>query len=181
MQRWYVVFSKPRQEAVALENLERQAFEAWLPRARITRRHRGRWIDHVEPLFPRYLFVHVDVDTVDISPIRSTRGCTGLVRVAGHPAPVPEPVMDWLRATAEPDTGLHALGRAALGRALAKRLNPGDPVRVLEGPFEGAEGILECPRGADRAIVLLRILNDACRVTVPATQLARIESVASGR
>ena len=29
--RWYVIHAKPRQEARALENLERQGYEAWLP------------------------------------------------------------------------------------------------------------------------------------------------------
>lgn len=174
MERWYVVFAKPRQESVALVHLERQGFTAWLPRLRVNRRHRGQWAERIEPLFPRYLFVQVDVDTVDVSPIRSTRGCTGLVRVAGQPAPVPEPVIAWLRETADAETGLHLLDRERAGR-----LQAGDAVRVLEGPFEGAEGILESPRGAERAVVLLRILNDACRVTVPAAQLTRIAAAGS--
>lgn len=169
MHRWYVVFSKPRQEAVALENLERQGFVAWLPRLSVTRRHRERWVERIEPLFPRYLFVHVDVGETDVSPIRSTRGCTGLVRIDGQPAPIPEPVIDWLRSTADPETGL-----CGVGRRLAARLQPGDRVRVFSGPFEGAEGLLEAPRGTDRALVLLRILNDSCRVTVPADQLGRV-------
>ena len=39
--RWYAVCCKPRQEAVAEENLLRQDFHVYLPRIRIRQRRRG--------------------------------------------------------------------------------------------------------------------------------------------
>lgn len=169
MQQWFVVHTKPRQEALALEHLERQEFEVWLPRASVTRRLRGQWVERVEPLFPRYLFLHADVDVTDISPVRSTRGCSTLVRMAGQPAAVPDAVVEWLMATAEADSGLHRIGRS-----MRARLEVGEKVRVVEGPFEGAEGMLEAVRGEERAVVLLKVLAESARVTLPMAQLTSV-------
>ena len=45
IERWYAVCCKPRQEAVAEENLLRQGFQTYLPRIRMRQRRRGQWID----------------------------------------------------------------------------------------------------------------------------------------
>ena len=57
---WYAVFCKPRQEAVAEENLQRQGFHVYLPRTRIRHRRRGQWVNAIEALFPRYVFILID-------------------------------------------------------------------------------------------------------------------------
>ncbi len=55
---WFAVFCKPRQEQMALVNLENQGFACFLPMAlnpyqKISKRNE----DRTEPLFPRYLFL----------------------------------------------------------------------------------------------------------------------------
>ena len=45
MRTWSVVFTKPRQEAVARENLARQAFLPYLPMLKQPKRLRGRWVE----------------------------------------------------------------------------------------------------------------------------------------
>jgi transcriptional antiterminator RfaH len=164
-----VVHAKPRQEAVALEHLGRQGFDAWLPRASVTRRRGERWVERVEPLFPRYLFLDVDADEMDVAPVRSTRGCVGLVRFGDRPARVPAQLISWLRGAADPETGLHRVGRS-----LETSLGPGARVRVLSGPFEGAEGVLQSLRGEERALVFLDVLARAARVELPVGQLGAL-------
>ncbi len=39
---WYAIHAKPKQEQRALENLERQGFEAWLPLITVEKLRRGR-------------------------------------------------------------------------------------------------------------------------------------------
>jgi hypothetical protein len=46
-QAWYLIHSKPRQEDTALANLERQGFEAYLPRVRATVRKAGRYRERI--------------------------------------------------------------------------------------------------------------------------------------
>ena len=58
---WYVVQTKVNAEAKAGRNLIRQGFEIYLPRY-LKRRSHARKIEKVAaPLFPRYLFVSVDM------------------------------------------------------------------------------------------------------------------------
>ena len=38
VEAWYLIYTKPRRERAALENLERQGYQAYLPRVRVRRR-----------------------------------------------------------------------------------------------------------------------------------------------
>ena len=57
---WYCVHTKPRAEALALEHLQRQAFECLLPRIQHSVLRGGRRLRVIEPLFPRYLFLRAN-------------------------------------------------------------------------------------------------------------------------
>lgn len=151
---WYVVHTQPRREGVALENLRRQGFDSWLPMAVRRVRRGGRWCSKIEPLFTRYLFVNLNFGSEDVSPIRSTIGCVGLVRSGNAPSAVPEGVVEALRAAADPETGLHQVDALQI-----PRFREGDPVVVLEGPFAGLGGIFQGASGEERARVLLRMLG----------------------
>ena len=72
---WYLIATKPRQEAVALLNLERQGYRVQLPKVELRKRRRGKWQEVIEPLFPGYLFVALATGVDDTAPIRSTVGC----------------------------------------------------------------------------------------------------------
>ncbi len=89
MRAWYLVYSKPQQERVALENLERQGFTAYLPLVRARRRRQTRVVHVIEPMFPRYLFVNLSDLTDDWGPIRSTIGVSNLVRFGNEAARAP--------------------------------------------------------------------------------------------
>ena len=54
---WYAVHSRPKQEIRALENLQNQGFETWLPMLTIEKLRRGRLAEVTEPMFSRYLFI----------------------------------------------------------------------------------------------------------------------------
>jgi transcriptional antiterminator RfaH len=162
---WFAVFSKPRREAEAVEQLERQGYTAFLPKVRTRRRLRGQWQDIVEPMFPRYLFLRATLGLDDLRPVRSTRGVIGLVRFGGEPRPVPEPVMAELRRLC---AGLDGV------LELPEPLAPGSRVRVLEGPFAGCEAELLSLDGQRRALVLLELLGRLNTVKLPLDVLASI-------
>ena len=90
MEAWYLIYSKPQQERVARENLERQGYRSYLPLIRNRRRRRGKYMSIVEPMFPRYLFVHLSDETDNWGPIRSTIGVANLVRFGMLAARVPD-------------------------------------------------------------------------------------------
>jgi transcriptional antiterminator RfaH len=98
MERWYAVFTKPRQEAVAVRHLNRQGFETYLPLMRRRRLRRGRLIRSEEPVFPRYVFLRVDLEQTNTASVRSTRGVVGFVRFGAYTAPVPDSLVAYLQA-----------------------------------------------------------------------------------
>jgi len=59
--RWYVVQTHSQAEAKACGHLQRQGFEIYLPKYLKRRRHARRTETVIAPLFPRYLFVAVDM------------------------------------------------------------------------------------------------------------------------
>ena len=168
MRHWYAVYTKPRQEAVAEENLSRQGFHVWFPRALRSRRQRGRWRDLVEALFPRYLFIELDLERDNTAPIRSTLGVSCLVRRGDWPAVVPDVVIDGLQAAADAETGLHRLTPLPLAK--------GDRVAVLEGPFQGLEGIFRAASGTERVTILLDILGGASPVSLSRHCVTRVSA-----
>jgi transcriptional antiterminator RfaH len=162
---WYAACCKPRQEAVAEENLLRQGFHVYLPRIRIRQRRRGQWIDAAEVLFPRYIFIRLDPLRRSTAAVRSTRGVVGLVRFGGQPAVVPDAVMDALSQRADSASGLHQDNRPPF--------SAGEPIKLVEGPLAGMEGVFTQIDGDKRVIVLLELLGKANKVRVNRNWIAR--------
>ena len=79
MRRWYVVRSQPHAERRARENLERQGFDVWLPLCRRRRRHARKMEIVLRPLFPRYLFASIDLETTPWRAMLSTFGVAGVM------------------------------------------------------------------------------------------------------
>lgn len=162
---WFAVFSKPRRETEAAEQLTHQEFTVFLPQVRVQRRLRGQWRDVIEPMFPRYLFLWAVLGQDDLRPVRSTRGVVDLVRFGGELRPVPEPVIAELRRICEGGV-----------LDLPSPLAPGSRVRILTGPFAGHEAELLHTDGAHRARVLLELLGQMNALAFPLDALAPAEN-----
>jgi transcriptional antiterminator RfaH len=156
---WYLIHSKPRQEKVALENLERQGYPCYLPVLRLEKLRRGALVVLDEPLFSRYLFVQLDTDSSARSwtPIHSTRGVSRLVRFGVEPARV--------------DDALVAYLRQQQAQEVKRLFEPGQRVKVIEGAFAGVEGVFQIDDGQARAMVLIELLSRQVRLPVAAAQL----------
>jgi len=157
-QRWYVVQSQPNAELKAVAHLNRQGFATYLPRY-VKRRRHARRIEHVAaPLFPRYLFVGIDLAVQRWRSIFSTVGVSRLVCNGETPQPVSDEIIKGLK-TREDETGLVRLQFRPNFRA-------GDAVRVLDGAFADCLGLYEGMRDSDRVAILLDLLGRKVRVTV---------------
>ena len=162
MKAWYLVYSKPQQERLALENLERQGYQSYLPLVRNRRRRNGRYTSLIEPMFPRYLFVNLSDQTDNWSPIRSTIGVANLVRFGMHAARVPDSLIEAMRTRDE--DGVQTLA--------PPELNPGDRVRIVEGVMAGYEAIFQAKTGKERVVLLLQLAQDrTARVQVNADDI----------
>lgn len=160
MKRWLAVFTKPRQERRAVANLERQEFEVFCPMLRERRKRDGAIQWSTGPLFPRYVFAHIDPDAQSIAPIRSTFGCVDLVRFEGRPATVPDVIIE-------------ALQQQPVEFEPASQFKAGEQLDVVDGPFAGLDAIYQCTRSQDRVAVLLEMMGQWRSVELPAVALAR--------
>jgi transcriptional antiterminator RfaH len=164
---WYLICCKPRQERVAQENLERQGFETYLPLMRQTRRRAHRRVTVIEPLFPRYLFIHLDAEKDNWSPIRSTIGVTSLVRFGTRPAQAPDTLINELQTQESPD-GLHNHPNRSFRK--------GEKVCIEEGPLAGYEAIWLARNGKERAQILLEIMGKQTKTEIDENWLKRSET-----
>jgi len=157
--QWFAVYTKPRQEHVALEHLGRQAYQCFLPMAEnpYQRRSKGR-SPRVEPLFPRYLFLQAIPNQHNLAPVRSTRGVVCMVRSGTHLVVVPPTVIQALHARMNTATGLIRIDPVTA--------SPGDRVRVFDGPLAGLEGLFQASSGEQRALLLIEIMGRQTTVEV---------------
>ena len=153
---WYLVYTKPQKEALALQQLSKQGYTAYLPTISKEVRRRGRLQSVVEPLFPRYLFICLNTQVDNWGPIRSTVGVSHLVRFGLSPAKVPEKFVHFLQQQE----------LAAEQQCEVPRFVEGDKVTIAEGPFAGVEAVFSEARGDKRAIVLLKIANRFTHLSV---------------
>lgn len=162
--RWYVVQTQVNAEAKAAANLDRQGFAVYLPRY-LKRRSHARKVDMVaRPLFPRYLFVAIDLATQRWRPIQSTLGVTHLVCSNGEPASVGDEVIKVLKAR-EDESGF-------VDFACRSVFLPGDKVRVVDGAFIDSLALVEGVSDHERVTILLDLLGRKVRVLVGADLIA---------
>lgn len=162
--RWYVVQTQVNCEAKAAQNLMRQGFEIYLPRYLKRRRHARKVDFTAKPLFPRYMFVAIDVATQRWRSIQSTFGVSHLVTNGDDPATVPEGIVHALKAREDTKGFIQMDARLAFA--------PGDKVRVLAGAFIDNSGLFSGLADHDRVTILLDMLGRKVRVLLDADMVA---------
>lgn len=165
MRRWYAVHCKPQQDSRAELHLLNQDFQVFRPLVRMRRRRRGRYHAVRESMFPRYLFINLDDVAENWGSIRSTRGVNGMVRWGDHVPVVPDHVILNLR-DALGDDGCVDLSHT-------DDYKPDESVYITEGPFAGYQALFQARNGQERVIVLLEIMQQTQRLTLPDTSIAR--------
>ena len=165
-QRWYVVHTQPLNEIRAELNLRRQGFATYLPRYQRTRRHARKTETVTRPLFPRYIFVGLDLARDRWRAIQSTFGVSNLVFAGETPLAMPDGVVDEIRARESGD------GFVALG--LPAGIGPGSRVRLIDGIFADSKGVLERIADDRRVAILLELLGREVRVFVPAASIGTV-------
>ena len=162
MKAWYLVHSKPKQEEIAREQLERQGYQTYLPMTYAFRRRRGRSVQVVAPMFPRYLFINLSDETDDWRPIRSTIGVANLVRFGIDAARAPDDLIQLLKKR-EDDKGIQILP--------TKSFSVGDKVRVKDGTFEGYEAIIQAKTSKERVVLLMKVIEKYIKVELDSQHL----------
>lgn len=164
--RWYVIYCKPREDARALEHLERQGFTCFFPTLGVEKFRHGRKITVQEPLFPRYFFIHLDDVSDNWAPIRSTRGVLQLVRFNDYPLAVADQLIQDIQA------------RLKTEQPRVPYLQPGDTVLIAEGPFAHLEAIFIANDGEARVMLLMNILQTEQALSFPLASVRKARDAA---
>ena len=164
MKAWYAVHCHPRAEAKAAAHLRRQGFGAYYPQF-LRRRSHARKVDWVPaPLFPRYIFVQVDIETVRWRAIHSTVGVASLVCSGDRPQTVPDEIVTELQACENEKGYVELYNR--------QRMTVGDNVRILYGSFADQIGRLESLDDQGRVTLLLQFMGQSVRMKASLKHLA---------
>ena len=155
-ERWYLVHTQPNSERRAKLHLGGQGFRTHFPTIQKTIRHARQLRTVRAPLFPRYIFLILDLGRDRWLSVQSTVGVSCLYSCEDRPVPVPEGIVETLIAnTDEANLALFTSG-----------LTTGQSVRILSGPFANFVGRLERLDAAGRIRVLLDMMGTAVPVAL---------------
>ena len=163
MLSWYLIHSKPTQEALALDKLQRQGFECYLPLISVEKLRSKLLVPVDEPLFPRYFFIRLDASQQGKSwnSIRYTTGISRLVSFGNVPAKVDDALVSTIQAH---------LQAKSLEQVLVA---PAEQLRINQGPFVGLESIYQMADGVARVMVLIEIMSKQVRLSIEPGSLSK--------
>src|SRR5215475_13619477 len=122
-ERWFLVHTQPNSERRAQLHLGAQGFRTHFPTIQRTIRHARQLRTVRAPLFPRYIFLILDLGRDRWLSVWGTVGVSSLYTCDNRPFPVPKGIVETLIANSdEANLALFASG-----------LTTGQPVRVLSG------------------------------------------------
>ena len=162
--QWLVAQTQPNSENKAAYNLEKQGYQIYLPRYLKRRRH-ARKTDYVStPLFPRYIFIGLDLKSQRWRSIQSTYGIARLVTNGQEPALLPGSIIEAIMQRQDEK------GFVKLERNIPFKM--GEKIRVVAGVFADSNGLFESVADGDRVAILLDLLGQKIRVTLGVDMVA---------
>lgn len=148
--RWFLAYTKPRQESIAHVNLEQQGFEVYLPLYKKFKKTEQGPVAIFEPMFPRYILFRPATPEQSISVVRSTKGVASLVRFGFEPAVLHDELVQRIRQ-------LEQVRQHATLQEL-NQLKVGQAVRLKHTALGSIEGLVQNV-SSKRVAVLLEILG----------------------
>lgn len=164
--QWYALWTKSRHEKTAASTLGALGIAHYLPLQSELR----QWTDRKQtvevPLFPGYLFVHIDALSKSKLDVLKAPGVVGFVGNSTGPLPIPEREIESVRkavlggATSSPD-------------ALFKE---GDRVRVIRGALAGVEGTLIRFGAKFQLVITIEMIQRSVTVMVSEQDVEAVEA-----
>ena len=167
--KWFLVYTKAREEKRAKKNLENQGFETFLPMIAYEKISQPKSIS-LEPMFPRYLFIKVNVERDNWTHIKSTRGVSHLV-VLGHKlAEVPRQVVAFLKTRVDDNDIVKQ-------KVTRQEFQKGDKLVIEKGIFKDKEATFLSKKSKERVRILLRFVNHLITAEIPASDVGQKEII----
>ncbi|RMH62904.1 MAG: UpxY family transcription antiterminator [Calditrichaeota bacterium] len=163
MEKWYVLYTRPRHEKKVRDGLIEKNIEVFLPLLTKTLVYKNRKKKSEVPLFNSYLFARFDYK--NRFTILETHGVIKLVNFKGVPGVVPEWQIESLRKMLENPESL----------MLESYFKQGDLVEVVQGPFKGMRGTVVNRKGETRLLITIDGIMQTVSVEIDADNVEAVK------
>jgi transcription antitermination factor NusG len=167
---WFAVHTWARHEKSVFQQLCSKEVKAFLPLYQPSKRWRNGQVSDPLPLFPGYLFVHIDIR--EQLPVLQTSGVARFIGFAGKAVALPEDEIAKLEAVVT--NGVVAVPHPFL--------TVGDRVLIKNGPLAGLNGMLVRDKHSLRVVLSVELISRSISVELNATDVEPLlENVSLGR
>ena len=151
---WFILQFKSNSHHKAEKNLNQQGFETFLPLHDTTSRRLSRFMNTSKPLFPGYMFIRFDRTESEWYKINYTYGVSRLITYNSILKSIPTTFVDNL------------MKRYDLSGKLipVEKLNKGDQVTVLTGPFANFIATVEEYEDDHRMWILMDLMGRKTKI-----------------
>jgi transcriptional antiterminator RfaH len=162
MDCWYLIYSKPKQEQRAQQQLAIQGFETYCPLVTNQKVRGSKTITKQEPLFPRYIFIKC-ADASLLAKVRNTRGVGGIVKFGDTLATVSDALV----------FALVNQQMVIMQQPVEHPFKVGESLEILTGPFSSLNAVFLQADGMERCIILLNFLGQELNLSMEVKNLAK--------
>ena len=158
---WFILKFKSNSHRLAAKNLNRQGFETFLPLQDTTSRGTSQFINTSKPLFPGYMFIKFDRADSKWHKINSTYGVSYLITFNSILKSIPTIFVDHLMKRYDTSGKLIPI----------RKLEKGDHVTILEGPFANFIATVEKYEADQRIWILMDLMGRKTKIQTPSVNL----------
>jgi len=162
---WYAVHTHVNKESLSEINLIRQNFITYLPKYKKIIKHARKISTVVRPLFPRYLFVKLDLVKQRWNLINSTYGVNVLITMEEKPVKILDKIINEIKSYDNSDGIANILPYASM--------TLGEEVNIIDGLFSGRKAIFDGLTEDNRIKVLFNLLGKEVTLSMTPIGVAR--------
>lgn len=162
MKKWFALYTKPRHEFKALEQIAAFDITTYLPTTTVIRQWSDRKKKITEPLFKSYVFIHAD--ELERNKALTSDAVLKTIFFNGKPAVIPDWEIENLKQI------LNNADKVTVFNGIVK----GTKVEIGSGPMIGLEGVVsKVSKNEQTLAVSIEMLNRSVIVTLPASTVIK--------
>lgn len=161
LREWHVIYTRPKFEKKVYSTLTDKGINAFLPLRKVVRQWHDRKKKVDLPVFPSYLFVHVNM--IEKTEVFNVPGFVKFISTGGIPDTISERRMQIIKQILSGDYEISNDG-----------FEDGERVKVINGPLKDMEGELVLEKGSQRFAVKMEIVNKYVIASISPSDLMKI-------
>ena len=160
IKKWFVVRIKTNSYELAIRNLKRQGFKTFFPKMQITKKKQNKFINKDVPVFPGYIFISINTQSVNWTKINNTYGVSNILVFNKKPYEISSELIMAFKIRYEANIDLTS----------KQSLHKGDIIRFNSGPFVDLLAKIENIDKKNRIWVLLEGIGEYRKLKLQQTE-----------